>query len=149
MHLSIVIPPLPTSGKGGDMWAVFPLLTLSYAWLNGDFLVMDPRPWYVGHVGPSYTARIVLLPVPDLNITSQVSAIFCLYKVLYSVCFTLWWQNSLLQKSSLFNKSFEFFLNFAPMAWGIWQDWSGQPASGSRATAKYGYIKIYAFWLLA
>jgi hypothetical protein len=42
--------------------------------------------------------------VPDLNITSQVSAIFCLYKVLYSilncVCFALWWQNSLLQKSN-------------------------------------------------
>jgi hypothetical protein len=31
--------PHPTQprGKGGDMWCVFPFLTLSYAWLGGGF----------------------------------------------------------------------------------------------------------------
>jgi hypothetical protein len=30
-------PPPKPRGKGGDMWCVFPLLTLSYAWLGGGF----------------------------------------------------------------------------------------------------------------
>ena len=36
--MSIVTPhPPQPRGKGGDMWCVFPLLTLSYAWLGGGF----------------------------------------------------------------------------------------------------------------
>jgi hypothetical protein len=55
---------------------------------GGGGAVMDRRPWYVG---PSYTACSHYLDesVPDLNIRSQVSAIICLYKVLYSVCFSM------------------------------------------------------------
>jgi hypothetical protein len=54
MHLSIVTPNL---GKGGDMWGIFPLLTLSYTRLGMGFSSYGPRPWYVWHYVGMYTAR--------------------------------------------------------------------------------------------